>query len=496
MSGIGGAARLEIPPQKEFLAPVVDFVLAYAGRFDRAAAEQSELRQAVAAVLEMVIDNNAQNLCGESVGVEVGEAAGKLVVSVMNRGAPILLKGGRAGIHAAYYAKFQEASRHADSVTFENSGRKGQTVVLETSLGAEAAAKSMPAPQPARIPDAIPGDEAISIRGLEPGEEGSLSRLFYLVYDYNYVNESVYYPEKLKIAIETGDIIPIVAARPNGRLVGHVGLVRRNREPAVYEAAMGAVDPMVKSRGLFGRLFAKAMEVAGQTPMQYCICDCVTNHAFTQRHVAKFEGCELALLAGCQSRETQARLQRLGLGKDPEGMLRYSLLVSIIPRVERPFGESIVLPESIGERFGFLLKPLGLSWSPAPRFQSLAAGGEFTTSIQRAQAAVLFDLHEPGQEAAEDIVEEWRELMRDGLEYAAVEVPVAAPGLGPLYDLLSTNGFFASGFVPYRCSDRLGFRFQALGPTKVAFDQIQIATEHGKKLLRAVRKDYEDNGLL
>jgi hypothetical protein len=212
--------------------------------------------------------------------------------------------------------------------------------------------------------------------------------------------------------------------------------------------------------------------------------------------VTKSGGTELALYAGCQSRETQARLERLGLGKDPEGMLRYSLLVSVIPRVPHPFGESTILPENIGERFGFLLKPLGLSWSPAPRFETLPAGGRFKTSTQRAQSAAVFDLHEPGQEAAEDIVEEWRELLRDGFEYAAVEAPLDAPGLGTLYDLLSGNGFFASGFVPYHCSARLGFRFQALGPTKVAFDQIKIASEQGKKLLAAVRSEYEANCLL
>ena len=128
------------------------------------------------------------------------------------------------------------------------------------------------------------------MRGLAPGEEDALSRLFYLVYGYDYINEFVYYPEKIKAMIEAGDLLPIVAARPNGRLVGHVGLVRRHREPAVYEAAMGAVDPMVKSRGLFGQLFAKTMEVVRQTPMQYCFSDCVTNHAFSQRHVAKFGG--------------------------------------------------------------------------------------------------------------------------------------------------------------------------------------------------------------
>jgi hypothetical protein len=505
------AAKLEIPPQRAFLEPTVGFVLAFAARFNRGEAEQAELKTAVSAVLDMVIENNAHG--GEPVAVEVGESAGKLRVSVINRGAPILLKGGRSGIHSDYYAKFHEASQHADSVSFENSGRQGQAVVLEVRLGAEAAARSLKAEAP-QAPF-IPEDEVITVRGLAPGEEDALSRLFYLVYGYDYINEFVYYPEKIKAMIEAGDLLSIVAARPNGRLVGHVGLVRRHREPVVYEAAMGAVDPMVKSRGLFGQLFTKTMEVVQKTSMQYCLCDCVTNHAFSQRHVAKFGGTELALYAGCQSRETQARLERLGLGRDPEGMLRYSLLVSVIPRVPRPFGESIVLPESIGERFGFLLKPFGLAYSPAPRFQTLPAAGSFKTSTQRAQCAAIFDLAEPGQEAAEDIVEEWRELLRDGFEYAAVEVPLDAPGLGPLYDILASNGFFASGFVPYQGAPavwksvrpapaelpipqaaRLGFRFQALGPTKVAFDGIKVATENGKKLLAAVRKDYEANCLL
>jgi hypothetical protein len=486
-------AKIEIPPQQVFLEPTVGFVLAFAARFARGETEQTELRTAVSAVLGMVIENNSRG--GEPVAVEVGESAGKLRVSVINHGAPILLKGGRSGIHSRHYAKFHEASQHADSVTFENSGRGGQAVVLEIRLGAVAAAMSLLA-KPASQVLAIPEDEVITVRGLAPGEEDALSRLFYLVYGYDYINEFVYYPEKIKAMIEAGDLLPIVAARPNGRLVGHVGLLRRHREPAAYEAGMGAVDPIVKSRGLFGQLFAKTMEAVRNTPMQYCLCDCVTNHAFSQRHVAKFGGTELALYAGCQSRETQARLERLGLGKDPESMLRYSLLVSVIPRVPHPFGESIVLPESIGERFGFLLEPLGMAWSPAPRFQTLPAAGSFKTSTQRAQTAALFDLTEPGQEAAEDIVEEWRELLRDGFEYAAVEVPLEAPGLGPLYDILSSSGFFASGFVPYHGGGRLGFRFQALGPTKVAFDEIKVATDHGKKLLAAVRKDYEANCLI
>ena len=44
------------------------------------------------------------------------------------------LKGGRNGIHSAYYAKFHEASKYAD-VTFEHSGRQGQAAGVGQAYG-------------------------------------------------------------------------------------------------------------------------------------------------------------------------------------------------------------------------------------------------------------------------------------------------------------------------------------------------------------------------
>ena len=493
----GETARIEIPPKAEYSGPVVDFVLSYAARISGGSNKAERLRAALVPALGMVVDVNAAGASEEKVALEVGESGGKLQVAIINRGSPILLRGGREGIHGAYFAKFQEASKHADSLSLENSGRKGQVLVLTMRLdmGSRQAALADAAPAKGRR-TSIPEGETMTLRMLEQGEEGSLCRLFHLVYGYDYINEIVYYPEKLKALLDSGELLSIVAARPNGRLVGHVGLLRRQQDPPVYEACMGAVDPAIKSRGLFGKLFTKTMEAVRKTPMSYCLCDLVTNHDFSQRHVAKFGGFELALFAGSQTRETQARLQRLGLGPDPEDMDRYSILVSVIPQVPRPFGEKVALPENIGERFGFLLKPLDLAWSPTPRFQTLPAGGTFKTVFERSQSAVLFDMEQPGRQAADDVIDSWSSLLREGFEYAGVDVPLDARGLGTLYDLLSGAGFFAAGFVPYRGSTRLGFRFQALGPTKVAFDKIRAATERGKKLLAAVRGDYEATRLL
>lgn len=483
-------AKLELPADPIFLDPAVAFAVSFARRLGCGESEQKELEWAIGAALGAVMQNNSSGKSDQPVTLELSESAGKLVVEIVNRGVPLLLNDGRKNaLNAAYFAQFHEAAKHADKVSLENFGRKGQLLTLEIGLGPQAAAKSLSSACVTPALD-IPQDETITVRLLEAGEEEALSRLFYLVYGYQYINELVYDPEKLKAMIAGGELISIVAARANGRLVGHVGLLRKNASTVVYEAAMGAVDPAVKSRGLFRLLFKRTMEQVRATPMQYCFLDFVTNHEYTQKHVNQYGVCELALFAGCQTSRTQANLAKLGLGRDPEGMDRYSLLTAVIPQVAQPFGSLVALPDSLCSSLGFLLKPLGLRWTPVSRFESLPEEGSYETSGQRAQGSVLFDLEQPGRQAVEGILAEWQDLRRDGFQYAAVEVPIDRPGLSPLYEQLSSNGFFTAGFVPYHFSDRLGLRFQALGPTKVAFDQIKVASAAARKLLETVKNEY------
>ncbi|MBI5623562.1 MAG: hypothetical protein HY924_07280 [Elusimicrobia bacterium] len=484
-------ARLDLPLDEAFIEPAVYFVVSFARRFAMAEARQAALAAALRAAVSLVMEANRGGKSDTPVTLEVAESDGLLRVDLHNRGVPIIL-GAAGGFQLPYAAKFREASLHADRLSLENRGRKGQVVVLEFKLGVSPAARSASAaPRKAEIPET----EAITIRELGPDEEQSLSRLFYLVYGYDYINESVYYPEKLKAMRQSGDLLSVVAARSNGRLVGHIGLLRKSAKPPVYEAAMGITDPAIKSRGLFGRIFTKTMEKVRSTPMQYCLFDFVTNHDLSQKHIAKYGTRELALFVGCQSSKTQARLPKLGLGPDPAGMDRYSILLSVIPTVERPFGRKVTLPENIGEPFGFLLAPLGVEWTPASRFQPLPQGGRFNTRLEPAQSAVYFDLIEPGAAAIEGIAAEWADLVADGYAYAAVETSVEVPASGAVFEGLSSHGFFAAGFIPYGAPDRLGFRYQAVGPAGVAMDQIKVATEPAERLLELVRKDFESTRL-
>jgi hypothetical protein len=94
------------------------------------------------------------------------------------------------------------------------------------------------------------------------------------------------------------------------------------------------------------------------------------------------------------------------------------------------------------------------------------------------------------------MVQVWQQLVREGYQYAGVNVPVSAPGLAYVYDFLSTKGFFIGGLIPYHNSNELGFRFQALGPTRVGFDQIKVYTDTSRKLLRSIKEDFIRNSII
>lgn len=485
-------AKMTFPPSQEFLFPALDFVQTFAKQSQLPLNRLESLQKALEVSLATVMRNNVSDTVGgEPIGLEVFKNDYHLVVEVINRGVPILWndpKGSAA-------VKLKELSAHLEGLFIQNRGREGQTITLRMNLENKKEENS-PRNKSDEAELGSVKESDIEIRLMKPEEAGSLSQLFYHVYGYQYINEAIYYPDKIAQMIAGGELISLVASLPDNRLIGHVGLARCNEKPIVYEPCLGVTDPRVKSRGLFSKLFQSAIETLDQIPLQYCLIDFVTNHDYTQRFVSRFGTADLALFVGCQSKETQAKLEKIGLGADPQEMDRYSLLVSVLPRVAHPFGKTIQLPNNLGELLGFLLEPLGMNWIPTSRFQVLPAEGEYEAVIQKAQSAIVFDLKTAGRKAVERIIKEWASYLREGLQYGAVDVPVDQPGLAQIYDQLSSIGFFIAGFIPYRASEKLAVRFQSIGPTKVAFDEIRVSTDRAKKLLSIVRQSYERNVLL
>lgn|GEM_PF-1111772 len=484
------AATLEFPLEEMFMKCAVDFILTFAEENFLEIDDREMLARSAMAAFSLIREINGQSRASPPLILTVAEREGCLLLNFLNHGMPII-QGGSSGIDG-YLKRHQVSPERFDGISVENLGREGQVISLRMSLGKSAIPLSV-VEEKADREELTLEEDSIEIRELRDGEEGALSRLFYHVYGYNYINDFIYFPEKVHALIKEGKLISIVGAAPNGRLVGHVGLMRKNDRPLVLEPCLGVTDPHVKSRGLFGRIFQATMERGALLPVSYYFFDFVTNHDLSQRLINRYGCIDMAIFLACQNRNTQAKLSDLGIGMDPKGTDRYSILYSVIPRVKNPFGREVFLPNNLGQMLGFLLEPLEMRWMPCPRFSILASEGAYTLSREPAQQMAMFDCAQPGLSALEGIIKDWQHLEKDGYKYAAVDIPLEASGLGSTHEFLALQGFFPAGFVPHRCSDRLAIRFQTVAPSKLDFSEIIVFSEQGKKLLRLIKDNYERN---
>jgi hypothetical protein len=478
-------ATIEIPIDRRCIGPCTSFVRAYAERQEIPVDKIDSICRTLQKILKRLIESNSLQTFKDNIVISLKRTDHQLEIDIVNRGYPFFA--GAQWVNSAIDRQTQEGMalirQVFNHVEYKNNGRSGQQLSLAIEITPETSASE--------VLKSHSVDEKVSYGVLQPGKETELSRLFCSVYGYNYIRDDVYYPERLHALNISGELISRVAITEDGRLAAHVGMVKLNENPAVYEIALGLSDPRVKVKGMFSQLFDQIIKIVEQTPMEYCIFDFVTNHDYSQKIVSRYGSKEMAISIGCQISETQAKLETLGIGTDPKGSDRFSLLIGIRPSKEHPFGKDVTLPVHIGEMFEFLLTNLGMSWNPAPRFFPLAQHGSFTKVLQPSQKAAYFDLVHPGFQATKTIVREWRHLLRLDYKYAAIDIPLDAPGLGQVFDYLVKQGFFVAGFVPYHNSNQIAFRLQSIGAIRINFHEIMIASETGKTLLEVIRKGYE-----
>lgn len=487
MSSKSFSSSIQVPPESRFVASTLNYIISFAKNLDCPNDSLERLKGAMTKILNRLMNNDRNDRWAEPLEITLKVEGFQFHLIIDNHGSPLFLQSEAAAqLDQNAYQDFLDAREILPTITFSNRGRAGQRIHVRLELATSPESE---------LPPSIADDE-IFFRDLELGDMAELSRLFYAVYGYAYIDEVVYFPERMAQRIKNQKLVSRVACLANGRMVGHVGLVKQNDHPLVYEPALGVVDPTINSSGIFSRLFKEIMEICQKLPMSYCFYDIVTNHDYSQRLISRYGSTETALFVGAQISETQAKLQHLGLGEDPSDMDRYSILLAIKPQEPHPFGNEVVLPVNTGELAEVVLKPLGLSWVPAPRFHPLSSEGDFTVSYKEMQKSVIFDLVKPGRQAVRRILDDWRALLRSGYQYAGVDVSLAYPGIGQIYDTLSKSGFFIAGFIPYHFSDQMGVRFQSIAPTQVAFDKIKVHSPIAKLLLEVVRRDYERNRLL
>jgi len=481
------SAKFEIPAQRPFLLGVSAFIREFSRQRGYSEANAEIFASSINALTDFFLQNRRIDHEIPPFLIEIAEGSGKISLKIHYRGIPL----------SAEYARNLEnfLEKHAVSaksiakIDFSYQGREGQSVRIEFNSGETSIGKL--SDSETLISHEVQIFDSFEIVKLEENDAAEISRLFYRVYTYDYIQEFVYFPHELQKMLRDGRLISFAARLPEGRLLGHVGLISKNEDSSVWEPCLGVTDPQASARGMFSQIFDATMQHAATLKARYFFFDFVTNHIYSQKLISAYGCIDTALMLGCQSARTQARLSRLGLGDEPANTDRFSILYGIIPAKDKAFGEEIILPENIGKLLGFLIEPLGLSWVPASRYDAPAQQGAYEFSRKPEQEAVYFDCHEPGIEAVQGIIRDWDHLKKENYVYAAVDLPIEPPGLARLFELLASRDFFVAGIVPHANTEKLALRMQAIGPKKLDFSEIRLFGANAQRLLQIIRQQHE-----
>jgi len=125
-----------------------------------------------------------------------------------------------------------------------------------------------------------------------------ISRLFYKSYGYSYVNDVVYYPDRLEREIAENRLVSKVALCERGTVIGHTALMQPFEDAKISEWGMAISDPKVRGQGIMTRLISDIISDAKSSMYQGIFSHSVTNHEFTQKICTKYGFSDIALLVG------------------------------------------------------------------------------------------------------------------------------------------------------------------------------------------------------
>lgn len=141
-------------------------------------------------------------------------------------------------------------------------------------------------------------DSFKQIRLFESQDAYEVSKLFYLSYGYSYVNDLVYYPDRMLNYIDNGRLHSAVAVSEKGQIIGFSSLFEPDNSRKITEWGMAVSDPRYRGQGVMNYNAEFIIDHAATHDYHGIFAHAVTNHIFTQKSCAKYGLTPCALFIG------------------------------------------------------------------------------------------------------------------------------------------------------------------------------------------------------
>ena len=377
--------------------------------------------------------------------LSVAEAHGKLEFLIRDDGLPQDVEALERRLHdpqlpAGSHALDWPGLDAVDEIHWIGYGREGKAIQIIKWLHGnhiaddESAAKLTPFNDEA--PLAPP--QSYEIRRMRPDEAVKVSQLMYRAYGNTYLNEDVYYPERVAAQDAAGTVISFVAVGSGGEVAGHYAL-ERSVEGPVVEGGQAVVDPSHRGRGLLDRMKEEALAEAGRLELLGWYADAVAVHTRTQQsnisHGGKLTCIDLSLAPETQEfRNISTHLPQ-----------RITCLL-FFHWLTEPTRRMIYVPERhrslVAEIYAKLEAPMEFGHA-AP------AGGHGAIRISISADRATIRAEQLGGDTAHQIRHAKREIVeRSHAAVVYAELPLNDPATPAVAEALEEEGFGFLGVAP------------------------------------------------
>lgn len=374
-----------------------------------------------------------------------------------------------------------------DDVSFHNLGQEGKETCLFKHLNNKQiqdliSKEEMEVVESEKDQERLPkGSVKFIVRRMKPEEAVEVSKCAYSSYGYTYINENIYYPDRVRELNKTDTLISYVAVTETNEIIAHNALEREG-DSMVPEKGVAFTKPKYRGQGCLRQLSITLMEEAKKRHFTGVFSKGITTHAYSQSNLIKFgfRACAVHISFG---------KERIYKGIDQQIKQRESVII-MFHFINPPLRHVLYVPSHHIEMIKLIYDNLGVE----PEFRS--AGNYVELPVEKANTMLKTNLksmtahitiNQYGLNVVEDVRKNLKSLCQQRLETIYLHLSLNDKYTAWLTHEFEKLGFFFSGIIPGdKGNDELILQY--LNNYVIDYDRIMIASEVGRKMMEYIRK--------
>jgi len=489
-------SKIIIHNNLDSIEPVVEYVRSVANQLELNAKEKHRICYALEESLQNSILNDFEPDDLEEIVIAVNRIASGLQIVISDNGIPKnpFAKTPKSIEEIASDVTFESIAqgdvdqmsvisdfvihKMLDRYTYTNKGKSGRSVemLIYASNG------RINHEQDPSIQDSLYKEEKFSsIREPLSSDITGISRLFYKSYGYSYVNDVVYYPERLAESLKKGNLQSVLAISEGEKTIGHIALMKPYADAKITEWGMAISDPAFRGQGIMSQLIETIMERAVDSLYRGVFSHSVTNHEFTQKICKSHGFSDVALLVGYAGSELSFKKITNELTQ------RESTIISFKPL---DFAKEIelFLPNKHAEMIKKLYSGIGVKIieKSSVEKQTNASLTELSDSIVSAINIAEIILNKTGSDTLEQIQGITKKICIAKVDIIYLLINLEDCNAVELIERLEEMGYLFAGIFPHYHHENT-LVLQYLNNLKFDYNQIQSHTPLAKELKNYVQ---------